>query len=131
MTMLVVGVGAAVVVVAVEAVQVARGHGLPWDGWMRETTARLHLQGTLAAMLLAALLLGVHAALSAWPVWAGAWLSRKLAALGMDALHPRPRAIEHRDGRRALVDGAGKGYQVINAAPKSPDALSAWLKERV
>lgn len=130
-TALVMGVGAAVLVLIIEAVQVARGHGLAWDPWVRDKAAEMHARGTLLAVLISYALLGVSAALSAWPVFIGAWLSRKLAHLGMDALHPTPRVIEHADGRQALVDArTGQGYQRVPADVK-PDAVTAWLRERM
>lgn len=109
-----------------------------WDERVRRDALRMHSGGMLFGVLLTAALMGVQTVLSAWPVLAG-FLAVRLGATGLlDALHgvgyfrPRaPRIIEHRDGARALVDGAGKGYQRLPLGETKPDALTAWLKERM
>ena len=92
-----------------------------WDAQVRRDALRIHTGGTALGTALAWLLLGAHAVLAAWPVLA-VWLAVRLGGTAlMDVLHGTrsrvPRVIEHRDGRRALVDGAGQGYRRMEKRP--------------
>ena len=87
-----------------------------WDAQVRRDALRIHSGGTALGTALAWLLLGAHATLAAWPVLVGFLAVRLGGTALLDLLHgtrPRvPRVIEHRDGRRALVDARrGAGYQ--------------------
>lgn len=138
------GVVPAVLVVGAALALTASGRPIFWDSWIKRTAAQMHTLGLALAAVIAAGLWGVSAALQAWPVFAGAWLSRKLSEIVLDLLaragllpaspmtRPQPRVIEHADGRRALVDArTGQGYQVLPAAPKREDPLTRWLNEKV
>lgn len=138
------GVGAAALVIALTLGHIAVGRPIFWDTWVKRTSGRMHSGGLTLAAVIATGMWGVSAALQAWPVFAGAWLSRKLSEIVLDLLaragllpaspmtRPQPRVIEHADGRRALVDArTGQGYQVLPAAPKREDPLTRWLNEKV
>jgi hypothetical protein len=117
-----------------------------WDSWIKKTAARMHTFGLIGAGVLAAGLWGISAVTAAWPVFAGAWLSRKLSEIGLDALAKvgllpaspmtrAPRIIHHADGNRAVVDGRVVGYQRLpephSALSTQHSALTRWLNEKV
>ena len=139
------GIGAAILMIGIALFQVASGRPMVWDAWVKRTAAQMHTTGLSLAALVAAGLWGLSAVTASWPVFAGAWLSRKLSEMGLDVLArfgllpaspmaPQPRVIEHANGGRALVDGTGKGYQRLPdpspvTRPSSP--LARWLNEKV
>ena len=141
------GVGAAAVIIGMTMLQIASGRPMFWDAWVKRTAARMHTTGLTLAALIAAGLWGLSAVTAAWPVFVGAWLSRKLSEMGLDALArfgllpaspmTRPaRVIQHANGHRALVDAAtGKGYQPLpephSALSTQHSALARWLNEKV
>lgn len=127
------GVGAAAAIIGMTLFQVASGRPMFWDAWIKKTAAQMHTLGLSLAAVVAAGLWGLSAVTASWPVFVGAWLSRKLSEMGLDVLAKmgllpaspmtRPtRLIHHADGHRALVDAAtGKGYQPL---PEPHSALS-------
>ena len=139
------GLGAAVLMLGLALLQIAIGRPMLWDPWVKRTAAQMHTTGLALAAIAAALLWGISAVTAAWPVFAGAWLSRKLSEMGLDVLArfgllpaspvARPtRLIQHADGRQAIVDATtGAGYQRLPAPPqpKQPDPLTRWLNEKV
>lgn len=140
------GVVPAAAIIGLALFQIASGHPIFWDSWIKKTAAQMHMLGLSLAAAIAAGLWGVSAVTASWPVFVGAWLSRKLSEMGLDALarlgllpaSPRaPRVIEHRDGRRALVDATtGQGYQRLPDPHPAPatrplSPLDRWLNEKV
>lgn len=139
------GVVPAAAIIGLALFQIASGHPMFWDSWIKKTAAQMHTTGLGLAALLAAGLWGISAVTASWPVFAGAWLSRKLSEIGLDALArlgllpaspmARPtRLITHADGRQAIVDATtGAGYQRLPEPPqpKLPDPLTTWLNEKV
>ena len=139
------GVVPAAAIIGLALFQIASGHPMFWDSWIKKTAAQMHTTGLGLAALLAAGLWGISAVTASWPLWASFWLSRKLSEMGLDVLArfgllpaspmTRPaRVIQHADGRRALVDATtGAGYQRLPEPPqaKQPSTLSRWLNEKV
>ena len=110
-----------------------------WDDYVSRTSKQLWGGGYLLALVLAVILFGPAAALSAWPVWVVLPAGTFAVFGGLDlafGVRRQPRVIEHRDGRRAIVDAAtGKGYQPLpephSALSTQHSALARWLNEKV
>lgn len=109
-----------------------------WDEYVSRTSKQLWSGGYLLALVMAVVFFGPAVVLAAWPFWlavpAGTFAVFGGLDLAFGVHRPRPRLIEHADGRRALVDGQGKGYQRLpepSPAPRPASPLTRWLNEKV
>ena len=99
----------------------------------------MHSIGTVFGTFLSAVLLGVQATLTAWPVLVGFLAVRCGVTALFDALYGvgkarPPRIIHHADGRAAIVDGRVTGYQRLpdpSPVTRHPSPLDRWLNEKV
>ena len=97
---------------------------------MKREGLKLHILTLGVTLLLAAIFLPGEESTAYFRMFALLWLvggviGAILWRLLIERPAPRPRVITHRDGTRARVDGAGKGYERVPSESAAPSVGSA------